>query len=109
VYAPTHGLRLLGVNTPELLDRDPAVRAEAQKATRFTAQWLVEHAAHLAGDLSTGWPFAIHTVKTDSFDRPLTTLECGQGHDLTVALLLAGYPPYARKKVADEHPSRLAP
>ena len=89
-YRPPTGLRLLGINTPELHATDPAVRDRAIQARSFTGSWLVEHATHLAGGLSADFPFFVTTQKTDHFARWLATVRCGQGHELNQDLLAAG-------------------
>lgn len=52
--------RLLGVDTPELNDRDEEVRETAKRAKA-----AVEKMLDLAGD----WPLRIETHKADSFGR----------------------------------------
>lgn len=89
-YTPRHGIRLLGVDAPELHDPNPTIRQKAQEATTFATAWLAEHASHLAGDVTMEWPFVLTTQWSDSFDRPLTRLACGLGHDLSQALLDSG-------------------
>ena len=89
-YYPPTGLRLLGVNTPELHSPDAATRARAEQARTFTTAWLTEHAAHLDGDLTAAFPFAVTTQKTDHFARWLATVRCGQGHCLNDDLIASG-------------------
>lgn len=89
-YTAPRGLRLLGINSPELHDKDVAVRFMAQQALAFVTAWLLEHAEHLGGGCTRDWPWAIRTTKTDDFARLLAVLECGQGHDLSTAMLDSG-------------------
>jgi micrococcal nuclease len=83
-----HRMRLLGVDTPEMNDRDPDVRARAVAATQYTTGWFVSHAPH--GD-DAGWPFRIRSQKADSFGRFLALVECGEGHSLNEMLLETGH------------------
>jgi endonuclease YncB( thermonuclease family) len=89
-YRPPTGLRLLGINTPELHATDPDERARAVQARSYTAYWLVEHATHLDAALSVDFPFYVVTQKTDHFARWLATVTCGQGHSLIDDLLASG-------------------
>lgn len=95
----TERLRILGVNTPELHAKDPAVRAAAQVAKDFTTNWLATAAASLGPmamdpsgkDRPLGWSLMVRTEKTDAFGRYLAQVMrdiqgVGQA-DLGVALL----------------------
>lgn len=86
VYAE-HRVRLLDLNTPELTDHDPAVRARARAAMAYTAAWLNEHQAHASRP---DWPLAMRTEKADAFGRFLADIECDQGHSLNADLLATG-------------------
>ena len=90
-FSPPHGLRILGVNTPEINSPDPETRNRALAARDYTAAWLAGHASHLGGGCTADWPFAVRTRKADVFARPLTSVECGQAHDLASDLLQAGF------------------
>lgn len=61
-----HSLRLYGINTPEIHDKDPAKRAVALKAKKFVADYLL-----LSEDALT-----IHTVKdrSEKYGRYLATV-----------------------------------
>lgn len=89
-FQPPYGLRLLGINTPELHDPDPAVKQRAAEARAYVATWLFEHASHLGEGTSTVFPFLVQTEKTDHFARWLAHVTCGQGHSLEADLLAAG-------------------
>ncbi len=80
-----HRMRLLGLNTPEMHDPNPAVRAKAQEAKTFTTTWLAEHASHAESDVD--FPCFIRTEKADSFGRFLAYVECAESHSLNDALL----------------------
>ncbi len=82
-----HRVRLLGLNTPELNDHDPAVRARARAATQYTTAWLNEHGAHASRP---DWPLAMRTEKADAFGRFLADIECDEGHSLNADLLASG-------------------
>ncbi len=83
-----HRLRLLGLDTPELHDRDPEMRARAEAAKSYTADWLDEHVAHAS---EADWPYSVRTEKSDVFGRFLAYVECGQEHSLNDALLESGH------------------
>lgn len=83
----THRLRLLGINTPEVHDPDPILRAQAAAATAFTAKWFIDHVFH---GTPSSWPFNLRTEKSDAFGRYLAFVECLEGHSLTDDLLASG-------------------
>lgn len=89
-YTAPRGLRLLGVNSPELHDADPVKKAAAEAARAFTTQWLTDHVNHAGGFWTAAWPWSITTTKTDDFARLLAWFECGQGHQLNADLLSSG-------------------
>ena len=75
-------LRLLGVNTPELHDRHPVVKAAALQAKAFTQAWV--------DALPTEeWPVTISTQKDDVFGRWLAVVDGPHG-ELNGALLQSG-------------------
>jgi endonuclease YncB( thermonuclease family) len=71
--------RILHVNSPEMKGTS---RRQGQVAKDFTAGWLAVHASH-------GGLFA-ETIKTDSLNRYLAVITCGQDHDLAEGLLASG-------------------
>ena len=85
------GLRLVGVDCPEIRTKDPLEKEKGLAARDYSLAWVVKHAAHVAGELSVEYPFAILCTKTDTFSRPLVRLECGQGHCLNDDLIAAGH------------------
>ena len=84
----TERLRLLGVNTPELHDKNPTQRQAAIDAKRFTTGVLDEWASG-AGP----WPLLVTTTKTDSFGRYLAdvTSYAVDDHYLSDLILDAGH------------------
>lgn len=80
-------LRLLGLDTPELHDHDPAVRAKAAAARIYVEGWFLEH-LHDPGET---WPLLVRTEKADSFDRWLGDVWCQQEHCLNADLLAGGW------------------
>lgn len=72
--------RILHVNTPEPHKR--ASMEAGHAATAFTSGWLALHSGH-------GGLFA-ETIKTDSLNRYLAVVSCGQGHALADDLLGSG-------------------
>lgn len=95
--------RDLGINTPELHDPDPTIRAKALDAKTYRRQWFITHLAHNTATLS--WPritgdlfaefvevpyFVLRSAKPESFDRWLSEIYCQAGHNLQQALLDAG-------------------
>lgn len=68
-YEEQH-VRLLGVNTPELHDKDPFKREAAQAAKEFTKATVAEWAAKSTD----GWPLYLESYKGDSFGRWLCTV-----------------------------------
>lgn len=80
-------VRLLGVDTPELRDRDPDERERAKEAKTFVVKWF---AAHI--DCIEGGEVVVNTEKADSFGRFLATIAC-LAHNTTLAseLLESGH------------------
>lgn len=73
--------RLKGVDTPEVRDSDPDIRARAAEATVFVQQWLSDHSANLRA----------RTYKADSFGRWLAEVyDAETGEDLGQALMDEG-------------------
>lgn len=75
----TDRFRLAGIDTPELTDPDPNVRARAQQAKEFTRQWL-----------SANGPYQAVTIKSDHFGRWLAYLHNANDDLLNTDLLNAG-------------------
>ena len=81
---PWHGItirettRVLGVDTPELKAKDPALRNKAKEAKQFTESWLSK------GDV------IIETCERDSFGRILARVRRGN-EDLTEQLIKNGH------------------
>lgn len=78
-------VRLLGVDTPEVVGRN---RAAGLAATAYTADWL-------GGDPAADWPLVIETFRPrerDSFGRWLATIwRVSDGHCLNADLIHAGH------------------
>lgn len=78
-------LRLLGVNAPELANKD----GSGQQARQYTADWVATHLAHAPAGAS--WPFSVQYVHPDKYaPRFDGVLVCGQNHTLNDDLLSSG-------------------
>lgn len=77
----TERVRLLGINTPEVVG---ATRAAGLAATRFVEAWVLPS--------TEPWPLMVQTVKTDAFGRYLALVwRRSDGASLTDDLLAAGH------------------
>ena len=83
----TSNVRVLHIDCPELHASDPATKALALQAKAFTAQWVVDHAAH---STTPPWPFWLESHAIDLYGRALAVITCGQGHNLADDLTAAG-------------------
>jgi len=63
-------LRLLGINTPELHDKNIELRKRATDARLFTIGWISKA-------MSTQWPIIIKTAKSDKYGRWLAEIYYG--------------------------------
>jgi micrococcal nuclease len=74
-------LRLVGVDTPEVVGAD---KAAGLRAKAFTERWVAEGG-------SEGWPLMVETFKGQTFGRYLATVRrCDTGESLADALRAAG-------------------
>ena len=74
-----HRLRLLGVDTPELRDKDEATRLKAQEAKTFVTETLLNK------------EFVVKTEKSDSFGRYLAIIYLDDTKTLNDLLIEKGY------------------
>lgn len=89
-----HGeyLRLFGVDTPEMNDRDPIERSRAREATEFTRLWLAAADLNpLDGDGE--WPLLLRTIKDrrGKYGRLLVRVYRWDGTELCQSLLDGGH------------------
>jgi micrococcal nuclease len=77
-------LRILGINTPELIDKDPVIKAKAFEAKVFITNLLLNK--HVV----------IKTTKTDSFGRYLAEINIA-GIDVGTEMVKLGYAVEYRK------------
>lgn len=69
-------VRLLGVNTAEMNDRDPELRAKALAAKVYVESWVANNPSPM-----------VHTFKADSFGRWLGVVYNTQGQSLNQRLV----------------------
>lgn len=96
IWPRGRALRLVTLNTPEIHAKDPAVRAQAQRAKADLTEWL---------DYNRGALRVVTWEIEGNFDRLLADIYVAGRRDLTASqyMLSRGWEPYNGSRTANGH------